>query len=125
MTIKGITPKQLSKKLVEKHRRFLNAYSKEFDLLHELFVLREKQDQLKHWIDDAKNEGDKKRYKAYMKQKKITENDILKLTGKLKEVTSSENYDSRERYDFLKRCIDSHRDAINYWSNVSKSTTPP
>jgi len=120
MAIKGITPKQLSKKLVEKHRRFLNTYSKEFDLLQELFVLREKQDQLEHWVEDAKNEDDKKKYKTYMKQKKNTEDAILKLRGELEEVTSSENYDSRQRYEFLKKCIDSQKDAINYWSNVSK-----
>ncbi|MCK4244750.1 MAG: hypothetical protein KAX20_03900 [Candidatus Omnitrophica bacterium] len=119
-SVERITPKQLSKKLVEKHQRFLNEHSKEFDLLHELSVLKEKQDQLEHWIEDAKNEDDEKKYTAYRKQKENTEKDILKLTKELEEIKSSENYDSRQRYEFLKNSIDSQRDAINYWSNFSE-----
>ena len=114
-----ITQKQLSKKLVEKHERLLKTYSREFKLLHGIFVLREKQDLLEHWIEDAKNEGDEKKRRKYMKQKKTTEGDILKLREELKEINSSEGYDSRQRYESLEKHIESHREAIDYWDNIT------
>jgi hypothetical protein len=114
-----ITQKQLSKKLVEKHERLLNAYSKEFKLLQGILVLREKKDLLEHWIEDAKIEGDEKKRRRYMKQKKTTEGDILKLRERLEEITPSEDCDSRQRYESLGKYIESHREAINYWGNIT------
>jgi hypothetical protein len=115
-----ITPKQLSKKLVEKHNRLLTEHTKEFDLLHELFVLSEKQDQLEHWIDDAMNDDDEKKCKAYKKQKEKSEKDILRTTKELEKLKTQDGYDPKQRYNSLKNIIDSHREAINYWSNFSE-----
>ncbi len=116
-----ITPRQISKKLVEKHRGFLSAYTREFDLLQGIIVLKEKQCQLEHWMEDATLEDDEKKYNTYLKQRKKTEKDMLKLTKELDGMKSPENYDPKQRHEFLKKSIDSQRQAINYWSNLSEN----
>ncbi|MBN2014078.1 MAG: hypothetical protein JW778_02760 [Candidatus Altiarchaeota archaeon] len=115
--LKTLTRKQLSKKLAEKHKTFLEKYMKEFDFLHKLLVLEEKQDLLEHWIKDARDEDDGKKVKEYMKQKKRNDDEISEIRKGLSDLNKKEEYEVKQRYEFLKDHMDSHREAIDYWTS--------
>lgn len=112
---KILTKKQVAAKIVEKHQRLMEKNSREFELLHRLFVLTEKQDLIGHWIKDAEQSDSQKKLKEYMKQKKANEEELDKIRAELSSSFPLSGQSLRQRYDFLKKHIDSHKAAIEYW----------
>ncbi len=117
---KTLTKKQLPKKLVEKHQRFLTGYNTEFELLNKLLILEEKQEFITHWTEDAELEDDKKKIKAYSTQKKKNEKELSQINKKLEEMKITSSLNPKQRQTFLKNIIDSHKEAISYWAELSK-----
>lgn len=115
--LKAFTRKQLSKKLVEKHKKFLEEYRKEFDFLQKLLVLEEKQDLLEHWMEDAEAEDDGKKLKEYTKQKNKNDKEMSEIRKMLKDLNQKEDADAKQRYELLKKSMDSHKEAMNYWAS--------
>ncbi|HIE34493.1 MAG TPA: hypothetical protein EYP86_05080 [Candidatus Altiarchaeales archaeon] len=110
--------KKLAKLLIDKHHKFLNEYRKEFDLLDRLIVLRERQEQLDYWIESTRYE-DTKKYRKYLKQKKITDKEISELKKKINDITPNTSI-SEKRHEFLLTAIKNHRLALDYWNRVYK-----
>ncbi len=119
MSAKGkmLTKKELSEKLVEKHERLLEEYGKEFDLLNKLFVLQEKQDLLNHWIKDISKGSDSEKLASFEKEKKKNEDKLANLCDEIEKVTPETNMGQRKRFEFLKTCSGSHKEAISYWKS--------
>jgi hypothetical protein len=111
--------KQLAKKLVEKHQRLMELNGREFELLHKFFVLEEKQDLIAHWIRDAEKSGAKDKAKEYIKQKAANEKHMADIKTELAaSFPAAENM--KMRHEVLKRHVDSHKSAINYWAEMAK-----
>lgn len=114
---KKITEQKLCDMLIEKHRKFLENYKREFDIRHRLIVLREKKDQLEHWLKDS--EDDAKKHRVYAKRLKVTNQNVLKLEKELEKFQNA--LDEKERYKTLKKKIDMHSKALNYWTEFKNS----
>lgn len=111
---KKITEQELCGMLIEKHQEFLEGYKREFDIRHQSIVLREKKDQLEHWLKDS--EDDAKKHKAYVRRLEATNQNMLKLEQELEKLQSTKGLDEEERYKMLKQQIDMHNEALNYWT---------
>jgi hypothetical protein len=111
--------KHLAKKLVEKHQRLMELNGREFDLLHKFFVLEEKQDLIAHWIRDAEKSDAKAKAKEYTKQKIANEKQMADIKTELStSFPAAENM--KMRHEVLKKHVDSHKSAINYWAEMAK-----
>jgi hypothetical protein len=116
---KILSKKQFAKKLVEKHQRLMEANSREFDLLHKFFVLEEKQDLIVHWIRNAEKSDSKAKAKEYVKQKTANEKQMADIKTELAaSFPAAENM--KMRHEVLKKHVDSHKTAINYWAELAK-----
>ena len=109
--------KKLAKLLIDKHHKFLNEYREEFELLDRLIVLNERQEQLSYWIESTRYDNAKK-YKKYLKQKKITDKEISELKKKIDDMSDTSNPD--KRHEFLSIAIKDHRSALDYWNRIYK-----
>jgi len=116
-----LTPLQLSKKLLEKHRRFMENYQREFDARHKISVMEEKRDLLNHWISSAEEDGSNG-YEKYLKEKESVDSRILSLKNELQSIilqdpNNESKTESKRRYSFLEEQIDFHKEAIDQWNN--------
>ncbi|MFH1055656.1 MAG: hypothetical protein V1744_06145 [Candidatus Altiarchaeota archaeon] len=96
------TPKKLAQALVEKHDRLISEYSDEIEKTQQIAMLKEKKDQLLHWVDE--NGGKSKYYKELEETQK--ELSHLKETFKPK---------SQSYYAGVKERITEHKAARDYW----------
>jgi len=96
------SPKKLVEVLAEKHDRFISEYSDEIEKYQQMIMLREKRDQLLHWV----NENDSK--SKYAKELEDTDKELdqIKSNFKLK---------SQSHYQGLKEKISEHKKAREYW----------
>jgi hypothetical protein len=96
------TPKKLAQALVEKHDRFISEYSDEMEKSQQITMLREKQDQLRHWVEEK---GSKSKYGLELEE---TEKELknLKETFKPK---------SQTHYASIKQRIEDNKAARDYW----------
>jgi hypothetical protein len=98
----GFSPKKMAEALVEKHDRFISGYSDELDKMRQMTMLKEKKDQLRHWV--AENGGKAK----YSKELEDTENELSQLQTAFKPKTQS-------YYAGLREKVDEHKKAREYW----------
>jgi len=73
------TPKKLAQGLVEKHDRLIGEYSDEVEKIRQISMLREKRDQLLHWVDEK---GSKSKYAMELSE---TEAELNQLTESFEE----------------------------------------
>ncbi|MBU4342049.1 MAG: hypothetical protein KJ928_05585 [Candidatus Altiarchaeota archaeon] len=119
-----LNPNQLSRKLLEKHRRMFGDYQREFEIRQKVSVLNEKEDLLEHWIKSAEEDGSNG-YEKYTKDKEMVSREISSLISELRDMSlqdvKSESKDETEkRYSFLGERIDAHKEAIDYWNGRVK-----
>jgi len=119
-----LNPSQLSRKLLEKHRRMLGDYRREFEIRQKVSVLNEKGDLLAHWIKSAEEDGSGG-YEKHKRDKEMVGHEISSLTTELKDMTLQEVRDeskdeSVKRYSFLGERINAHKEAIEYWNGRVK-----
>jgi len=118
-----LTPLQLSKKLLEKHRGFMENYQREFDIRHKISVMGEKRDLLEHWISSAEDDGSTDyEHGKYLKEKDSVDSEILSLKKELQNImlndTNNESKtESKKRYTFLEEQMKLHKEAIDYWND--------
>jgi len=98
----GISPKKLAETLVEKHDRFISEYSDEVEKVRQISMLKEKKDQLHHWV--AENGGKQK----FAKELKDAENELKQLETAYK--PKSQSY-----YAGMQEKISEHKNARDYW----------
>lgn len=119
-----LNPNQLSRKLLEKHRRMFDDYQREFEIRRKVSVLNEKEDLLEHWIKTAEEDGSNG-YEKYKRDKEIVHQDISSLISELQDIALQEvrdesNDESKKRYSFLEERINTHNEAIDYWNGRVK-----
>lgn len=119
-----LNPSQLSRKLLEKHRRMFDDYQREFEIRRKVSVLNEKEDLLEHWIKTAEEDGSNG-YEKYKRDKEIVHQDISSLISELQDIALQEvrdesNDESKKRYSFLEERINTHNEAIGYWNGRVK-----
>jgi hypothetical protein len=130
-----LTKEKLANVLVRKHRNFLTQYKKEFELLDKIKILEDKQEQLEHWLNSAK---DAKEEDIYIKELEQTDNEILKLNEelkKLRDVTTiapnssaanngedniNNGFFLKNRYKWLKNQISVEEQTLSYWAERYK-----
>jgi len=115
---------QLSRKLLEKHRRMFDDYQREFEIRQKVSVLNEKGDLLEHWIKSAEEDGSNG-YEKYKKDKEMVGREISSLISELRDMTlqdvkSESKNETEKRYSFLEERIGAHKEAINYWNGRVK-----
>ncbi|MBN2250901.1 MAG: hypothetical protein JW724_02350 [Candidatus Altiarchaeota archaeon] len=122
MDYQKLTKEELSNLIVEKHKNFLSEYRKEFDILERLSVLKEKQDQLEHWVRDSRENPPQNQ--KYLQAMKAADKEFSGLKAELKSlyecnpainINNFEN-DSKNRYKWLRNQITTHEEALNYWT---------
>ena len=119
-----LNPDQLSRKLLEKHRRMFDDYQREFEIRQKVSVLNEKGDLLEHWIKSAEEDGSNG-YEKYKKDKEMVSRKISSLISELRDMALQDVKDeskdeSRNRYSFLEERINAHKEAIDYWNDRVK-----
>jgi len=116
LNLKGITPKNLSERLIKKHKEFIKHYQEEYKLLDRILILEEKKDQLDYWI---KSTDDESSIEGIMKQIKKADDELTKLKRDYERITGSsyDNINIKRRYDILKNKIEEHHNALIYWKN--------
>lgn len=104
--------------LVKKHENLLTQYTDEKDNLEKnrsrieelkkrIGVLREKEDQLKHWV--AEREGDD----SFADQLAQNREELAKVKAELKSTPRVRDWS--RRLSWLTRRIQSHEQALDYW----------
>ena len=96
------SPKKLAEALVEKHDRFISEYSDEIERMQQAVMLREKRDQLLHWMEEN---GSKDTY----------EKELEETERELNQIQESFTVKSQSHYIRLKDGIDEHKIARDYW----------
>ena len=95
------SPKKLASALVSKHERLITEYAEETGKAKEITMLKEKRDQLKHWVADAGGKG------KFVKE-------LGDVDGRLAQMTSSFKPKPQSHYAGLKDKIEEHRKARDY-----------
>jgi hypothetical protein len=103
----GLNPRGLAETLAEKHDRFIKKYSAELGAGERVSVLREKKDQLKHWVADDKS--NQKHAKA-----------LAAVEAELKEIEDSGLLKPASYYKGLKEKIGEHTESKEYWVNKAR-----
>jgi hypothetical protein len=98
----GYSPKKMAEALVEKHDKFISGYSDELDKVKQITMLKEKKDQLKHWV--AENGGKTK----FSKELEDAERELGQLQTSFTPKTQS-------YYAGLKEKVEEHKKAREYW----------
>ena len=96
------TPKKLAEALVEKHDRLISEYSDEMEKMQQAVMLKEKRDQLLHWMQENGSKD------TYSKELEETESELKQSNG-------SFTVKSQSHYKKIKESIDEHKNARDYW----------
>ena len=96
------TPKKLAENLVEKHDRFISEYSDEMEKAKQISMLREKKDQLRHWVEEN---GSKEKFRRELEE---TDKELTQLQNTYKPKSQS-------FYSGLKDKIEEHKKAREHW----------
>lgn len=96
------SPRKLAQALVEKHDRLISEYSDQVEKIRQVTMLREKRDQLLHWVQEN---GSKDKYQAELKE---TEAELGKLTKSFEDLGQS-------HYKKLEQQIEQQKGAKQYW----------
>jgi hypothetical protein len=97
-----LSPKELAQSLVEKHDNMISAASDELEKSRQIAVLKEKADQLAHWVLEKDGDG------KFEKELEETRRELEKLSDSFK--PKSQSY-----YKGLSERIDEHKKARDYW----------
>ncbi len=97
-----ISAKKLAQTILEKHDRLVMEYSVEVDKARQVSMLREKKDQLLHWVQEN---GSKDKYAQELAE---TQAELAKLIQSFEERTST-------HYSELDDKIKQHMKAKEYW----------
>ncbi|MBU0762921.1 MAG: hypothetical protein KKD39_07830 [Candidatus Altiarchaeota archaeon] len=100
--MEDISPKKLAQSILEKHDRLIMEYSVEVDRAKQVNMLREKKDQLLHWVEEN---GSKDKYSKELTE---TEAELENLMGSFE--IKSQNY-----YNDLEARVKDHMKAKEYW----------
>jgi hypothetical protein len=96
------TPRKLAEALAEKHTRFISEYSDEIEKMKQLSMLREKRDQLLHWVQEN---GSRDKY----------ERELADTENELDQLRSSFQLKSEGHYQRLGDVVNEHKKARQYW----------
>ncbi len=96
------SPKKLAQALVEKHDRLISEYSDETEKIRQITMLKEKKDQLKHWVEEN---GSKSKYSKELED----------TTKELSQLSESFEEKGPGYYINLDEQIGQHRNAKKYW----------
>lgn len=96
------TPKMLAEALVEKHDRMISEYSDEVEKIQQVTMLREKRDQLLHWVEENGSKG------KYQRELAETEKELEQLSATFQAK-------SQRHYTKARELIDEHKKARDYW----------
>ncbi len=125
MASQKLAKEDLSQLLVEKHQTFITEYKREYDILDRLFVLKEKKEQLRYWVDESKtNPAQHEKYQLAMKN---NEQELSRLSEELKSLKEASHRsfgpsesDPKARHKWLKAQIAGHEEGTAYWTNKIK-----
>ncbi|HHQ45024.1 MAG TPA: hypothetical protein ENN13_02690 [Candidatus Altiarchaeales archaeon] len=95
-----ITPRQLVERLIEKHDRFISDYENSVEGAKRLHILREKKDQLEHWVADGGGEMFEKQFQATVKELADLEKSMISTELSQAQMTAR---------------LDDHKGAKKYW----------
>jgi F0F1-type ATP synthase delta subunit len=104
MDCSEITPEFLKKKLIEKHKNFINEYKQKLDDMQRLFVLEEKIDQLSHWIEKDSEQSNSQ----LISNKHASETELEELKSRL-------GVFSDKKITEVKEKIREHEEALNHF----------
>jgi len=96
------TPRELAEALVEKHDRFVSEYSDEIERMQQVVMLKEKRDQLLHWVEENGGKD------SYGRELEDTERELKQLSG-------SFTVKGQGHYKQLRESIEEHRKSRDYW----------
>ncbi|MFC2162909.1 hypothetical protein ACFLRF_04440 [Candidatus Altiarchaeota archaeon] len=96
-----LTPRKLASILVEKHDRFITEYSEEVEKWEVYSMLKEKRDQIMHWIEDDE-EG------KFAKELDSTQKELDDLGNVVKS-------SSKAHYNTIKLSVKEHSKSREYW----------
>lgn len=103
-----IAPKKLSAMLAEKHKRIIDDHQRELDSLRRIIVLKEKLDQLEHWIDENENP------EKYLEEREASAGELEKLKNQFQCGEPS------KRYAKFEKELDTHIEAMDYWREYER-----
>jgi len=121
MNLQKIDKVDLSNLLVEKHANLIKDYTKEYDILDRIAILKEKKEQLEFWVQDSKDNPAKNQ--KYLQAAKDVEKEFSMLTTELRALYESSpgraggsmEGDHKVRHKWLKGQITLQEEARNYW----------
>ncbi len=98
----NLSPKKLAELLVEKHDRLISGYSDEVDKTKQISILKEKKDQLLHWVEEK---GTQSKYGQELKD----------TTAELKKLQTSFTPKNQSYYAGVEQKIRENKEAREYW----------
>ncbi|MFH1721677.1 MAG: hypothetical protein ABH950_03620 [Candidatus Altiarchaeota archaeon] len=124
-TVEDFNESALAELLIKKHENLLNQYSEEKNFLvggreraeelkNRISVLKEKEDQLKHWLR-SNNENSSQGVETYQEELNQNTSELAKLKAALKSIPKVRDAD--KRLPWLNQRIESHNKAFRYWNN--------
>jgi len=105
----GLTPKKLAESLVEKHDRFIAEYGDELEKSKQVLMLREKRDQLVHWMEENGSKG------KFAREFEDTEREYKGLMATFK--PKGQSY-----YEGLKGKVEENKKARSFWLEKAGGT---
>ncbi len=115
ITPEKLTREKLSSELVKKHKQLIENYKKEFGLSEKIRVLDDKQEQIEHWLSDAKDTKDEDKYIKALGEVDKGLDALKKELGVINKDTGTE-----KRYAWLKNQIKEEEKVIEHWKEKSK-----
>jgi len=113
-----LTREKLSRALVRKHKKFLEEYKREFEILEKIRVLEDKEEQIEHWLNLTKNTKEEDKY---IKELEEADKELDLLKKELKKIRKGLGKDNNERnYFLLKSKIKNEENALLYWKEKIK-----
>lgn len=116
ITPEKLTKEKLARELIKKHKNFLENYKKRFELFERMRILKDKQEQIEHWLNISKNSNEENRYIEEL-QEIDKELEILRKELNLKDKTSGKIGE----HSILKNKISNEETAIVYWEEKLKN----
>ncbi|MEM4347298.1 MAG: hypothetical protein QW802_01765 [Candidatus Altiarchaeota archaeon] len=116
ITPERLTKERLVRELIKKHKNFLEEYRKRFEFLERMRILKDKQEQIEHWLSKSKNSEEEEKYIKEL-QDVDKELEILRKELNLEDKTN----EKISEHSILKNKIVNEENAIAYWEEKLKS----
>ncbi|MEM2917934.1 MAG: hypothetical protein QXY62_00310 [Candidatus Altiarchaeota archaeon] len=116
ITPERLTKERLVRELIKKHKNFLEEHRKRFEFLERMRILKDKQEQIEHWLSKSKNSEEEEKYIKEL-QNVDKELEILRKELNLEDKTN----EKISEHSILKNKIVNEENAIAYWEEKLKS----